>query len=149
MGAGSRFDQPLTLVHDGHQVVACGPLGFYGCEVRAEVTINLRQPGHGKARGHGVFTNAHHDPAKCEDEVGDDDDDEWMLSPCVNPEAVHEHLTSAMWSSFAFRPTPAYGGTAPLVIAHGVIVYLNQDGTQDIKPWVGDGAGHDMDARWQ
>lgn len=43
MGAGSKFDQPLTLIQNGHEVVACGPLNFYGCDVSARVTIDLRQ----------------------------------------------------------------------------------------------------------
>ena len=29
MGAGSKFDQPLTLIKDGHKDVACGPLRFH------------------------------------------------------------------------------------------------------------------------
>lgn len=49
MGAGSKFDQPLTLIEDGHKVIACGPLQFQAFDVRAEVTIHLEQDGRGKA----------------------------------------------------------------------------------------------------
>ena len=145
MGAGSRFDQPLTLINDGHKVVACGPLGFFGCEVNAEVTITLRQPGKGIASGHCHFPNTNVDPDKCEEEVGDDED-EWMLTCPVRPEATHSRIASVAWSAAAFTLTPAYGGTGALVIAHGVITYLNQStGGMDTQIW----DASDLECRWQ
>jgi hypothetical protein len=143
MGAGSRFDQPLTLIQDGHKVVACGPLGFHGCEVRAEVSIDLKQPGNGKASATGIFVNTNVDEERCNQEVGDDED-EWMLTAIVKPHPVHGGTRSTNWSSTAFAPTdPA--GSGQLVIGHGVITYRNLDGTIDIKRWHQD----DLKTRWQ
>ena len=148
MGVGSRFDQPLTLISDGNQVVACGPLRFHGCDTHAEVIISLHQSGHGQAHASGTFVNTHFNTGQCEDEVGDIED-EWMLTAGVTPEAVGAHIRSAMWSAFAFAPTPKYGGNGALVRGHGVIRYHQQSGGVDNKPWDGDVDGNDLEVRWQ
>jgi hypothetical protein len=88
MGAGSRFDQPLTLIEDGHKVIACGPLQFQGCDVRAEVTIELVQPGHGRAVTTKVFPNKNFNKHRCDEVVGDEED-EWMMRATVEPDHMH------------------------------------------------------------
>ena len=148
MGVGSRFDQPLTLISDGRQVIACGPLGFFACETHAEVIVSMHQTGHGQAHGNGAFVNPDYDPSKGETPVGDDED-EWMLTADVTPQAVGSHIRSATWSSFAFAPTAAYGGGAPPVQAHGVIRYHRDGSRIDTSTWTGDGMGNDLEVRWQ
>jgi len=151
MGAGSRFDQPLTLVIDGRQVVACGPLGFVGCETHAEVATTLRQFCHGIATAHGTFVNPDYDEQRCEELVGvreDKDEDEWMLTAEVRPEAVGRHISSASWSAFTFVTTPGWGGTGPLVRARGVIRYFRRDPGVDVHVWNGDASGNDLEVRW-
>ena len=98
MGAGSKFDQPLTLIQDGHKVVACGPLRFHGCDVRAEVTIELVQPGHGRAVKTKMFPNRNFDDDRCDDLVGDEED-EWMMTATVEPEFMHSGLRSVGWGT--------------------------------------------------
>jgi hypothetical protein len=142
MGAGSRFDQPLTLLQDGHQVVACGPLGFYGCDVSARVTIDLKQraevhafhPGRGRANASGVFPNTNYDEERCDEPVGDEED-EWMLTATVQPYPVTSALSAAAWSGAAFVPAPP----GPLVEAHGSIVYTRSDGSTHGFTWIGTG----------
>ena len=146
MGAGSRFDQPLTLLQDGHQVVACGPLRFFGCDVSARVSIDLKQqpekdrehdvfrPGRGRATASGDFPNTNHDHERCDEEVGDDED-EWMLTATVQPYPVTSQLSAVAWSGAAFVPAPP----GPLVVAHGSIVYTRDDGTTHGFTWIGTG----------
>jgi hypothetical protein len=151
MGAGSRFDQPLTLIEDGRKVVACGPLGFEENEVSAEVSIDLTQlPGRGdrmakpvvKASASGVFVNHKHDP----DPDEEDEEDEWMLTAAVVPKSVGKDIKSAAWTALAFEVAPP----GELVIAHGVIRYLRIDGTVDVKKWTGDGPDKGrLQTRWQ
>ena len=145
MGVGSRFDQPLTLIEDGHKVIACGPLQFQGCDVRAEVTIELVQPGHGRAVKTKVFPNKNFDKHQCDDPVGTEDD-EWMLPATVEPEIMHAQLRSADWTSAAFATAPDPG---PLVIGHGVITYVRWNGPGNTETWVGDVNHNDLEARWQ
>ena len=145
MGAGSRFDQPLTLIEDGHKVIACGPLQFQGCDVRAEVTIELVQPGHGRAVTTKVFPNKNHDPERCDDEVGTEED-EWMVRATVEPHVMHRGLRSVDWASSAFTTAPNPG---PLVVGHGVITYFRANGPGNTMTWVGDVDGNDLEARWQ
>jgi len=148
MGVGSRFDQPLTLISDGHQVIACGPLGFEGCDTHADVSISLHQGSHGQAHASGTFVNSNRNEQLCDQEVGDDED-EWMLTADVSPEAVGGHLRSASWSSFAFAPTPKYGGSGDPVRAHGVIVYHRKTGGGNTEVWDGDVDHNDLEVRWQ
>jgi hypothetical protein len=145
MGAGSRFDQPLTLLDDGRKVVACGPLRFFGCDVKATVTLDLKQQQHGRASVSGEFVNTNFDPDRCTEEVGDLED-EWMLTAPVTPFAVSSSLRSSGWQSVAFVTAPAPG---PLVKAHGVIVYTKLDGSQEIVRWKGDEHQNDLEVRWQ
>ena len=145
MGAGSKFDQPLTLIQDGHKVVACGPLRFHGCDVRAEVTIELVQPGHGRAVKTKMFPNRNFDDGRCDDVVGDEED-EWMMTATVEPEFMHSGLRSVGWGSAGFVTAPTPG---PLVVAHGVITYFRRDGSQQTVPWMGDENQNDLEARWQ
>jgi hypothetical protein len=145
MGAGSKFDQPLTLIQDGHKVIACGPLNFQGCDVRAEVTIELVQPNHGRAIKTKVFPNKNFDKHRCEEAVGDDED-EWMMTATVEPPFMHSGLRSVGWGAAAFVTAPTPG---PLVVAHGVITYYRWDGSQHSVPWTGDVNGNDLEARWQ
>ncbi|HEX2588145.1 MAG TPA: hypothetical protein VHL51_07760 [Gaiellales bacterium] len=146
MGAGSRFDQPLTLIQDGHQVVACGPLRFFGCDVSARVSIDLKQqptrdrkrdvfrPGRGRATADGVFPNTNYSKKRCKEEVGGDED-EWMLTATVQPYPVTSQLSAVAWSGAAFAPTPP----GELVVAHGSIVYTRDDGSTHGFTWIGTG----------
>jgi hypothetical protein len=144
MGAGSRFDQPLTLLQDGHQVVACGPLRFDGCDVSARVSIDLKQradthdafhPGRGRATATGVFPNTNYNEELCDEEVGDDED-EWMLTATVQPYPVTSALSATAWSSAAFVPAPVPG---PRIEGHGSIVYTRSDGSTHGFTWIGTG----------
>ena len=145
MGAGSRFDQPLTLIEDGHKVIACGPLQFQGCDVRAEVTIELVQPGHGRAVTTKVFPNKNFNKHRCDEVVGDEED-EWMVRATVEPDHMHAGLRSVDWASTAFVTAPSPG---PLVVGHGVITYVRWNGPGNTLTWIGDEAGKDLEARWQ
>jgi|SRR6476620_10679207 len=143
MGAGSRFDQPLTLLQDGHLVVACGPLNFQGCDVSARVSIDLKQranthsyqPSRGRATASGVFPNTNYDSEKCDEQVGDEED-EWMLTATVQPFPVTSSTSASAWSTAAFVTAPIPG---PLVEAHGSIVYTRDDGTTQGFAWIGTG----------
>lgn len=143
MGAGSRFDQPLTLIEDGHKVVACGPLNFYGCDVSARVTIDLKQkankhnyqPSRGRATASDDFPNPNHDLELCDEPVGDDED-EWMLTATVRPYPVTSSTPASAWATAAFVTAPIPG---PLIEAHGSIVYTRNDGTIHGFTWIGTG----------
>ena len=145
MGAGSRFDQPLTLIQNGHRVVACGPLGFYGCDVSARVSIDLKQkadrhnyqPSRGRATASGDFPNPNHndDEEFCGEPVGDEDD-EWMLTATVLPYPVTSATPASAWATAAFVTAPIPG---PLIEGHGSIVYTRSDGTTHGFTWIGTG----------
>jgi hypothetical protein len=153
MGAGSRFDEPLTLISDGRQVVACGPLGFFGNETHAEVAITLRQPGHGIVNANGVFANPAFNGKRTQKVVssrGKNEDDEWMLTGDVRPDMVSVSILSAQWTSFSFTPTQPWdpNSTAPLVKSFGVIRYHTVAAGVDVHVWHGDSAGNDLQVRW-
>jgi len=144
MGAGSRFDQPLTLLENGHQVVACGPLRFYGCDVSARVTIDLKQkakphnyqPSRGRATASGDFPNPNfNDEELCDEPVGDEED-EWMLTATVQPYPVTSSTPASAWATAAFVPAPIPG---PLIEGHGSIVYTKNNGTTHGFTWIGTG----------
>jgi hypothetical protein len=142
MGAGSRFDQPLTLIADGHQVVACGPLGFYANDVSARVTIDLEQkakkphrPSSGRATASGDFPNPHHNEKLGNKPVGDDEVDEWMLTATVQPYPVTSSTPASAWLGAAFVAAPP----GPLVEGHGSIVYTRGDGSTHGFTWVNTG----------
>lgn len=135
MGAGSKFDQPLTLIEDGHKVIACGPLRFWACDARAEVTIQLRQGAH-RAVTTKMFPNTNFDEDGGEVAVGDEEDDEWMMRATVEPYPMHKGLRSVDWGSAAFAPGEVHG--------HGIIKYYRGNGGGNTKSWV-----RDLDARWQ
>jgi len=142
MGAGSKFFDPLTLIDQGRKVVACGPLRFHACDVSAQVAIDLLQPGGpgGPARralGSQVCTNPNHIPGgSCEEPVGDDDTNEWMIDAVVQPALMTHEVRSAGWSTVVFEVTPP----GELVLGIGVIRYLREDGTkQPPFHWTQDG----------
>ena len=110
MGAGSKFDQPLTLIEDGHKVIACGPLRFWACDARAEVTIQLRQGAH-RAVTTKMFPNTNFDEDGGEVAVGDEEDDEWMMRATVEPYPMHKGLRSVDWANAAFVTAPNPGPT--------------------------------------
>ena len=87
MGAKSRFEQPLTLLGGGNQVVACGPLLFDEDDVLAEVNISLTQPGKGTATAAGVFVK---NPLPSSGS-GDDDEGVDADRPRPPPGRVQEH----------------------------------------------------------
>lgn len=145
MGAKSRFEQPLTLLNGGRQVVACGPLLFFGCDMLATVDISLIQPGKGAASAHGVFVNHHFNPDKCKELVGDPDDDdsnEWMLTANVRPQAMYAH-TAAGWAAHVFVPAPPDN----MVNASGVIRYRDNHGNVEMFQWTGDDLGGPLQVR--
>jgi hypothetical protein len=153
MGAGSRFDQPLTLIQDGHQVVACGPLNFFGCDVSAHVSIDLKQkanqhpsqPGRGRATASGIFPNPNYNEESCDEPVGDDED-EWMLTATVVPYPVTSNTPASAWAGAAFVPAPVPG---PLIEGRGSIVYTRSNGSPRGFTWKGTGLPdeHDLEAR--
>lgn len=138
MGAKSRFDQPLTLLSGGNQVVACGPLLFDEDDVLAEVNISLTQPGKGTAIAMGVFVK---NPLP---RTGSDDDEgeEWMLTANVRPQAVFKN-TAAAWAAHIFVPSPP---DVP-VIASGVIRYLDNHGNIQVFHWTGDKNGDPLEVQ--
>jgi len=168
MGAGSKFDQPLTLLDNGHRVVACGPLRFDGCDVSARVSIDLKQtaelneyqhqPSRGRARAtaSGDFPNPNYDEELCEPreggegdgQVGDDEEDEWMLTATVVPYPVTAATPASAWAVAAFVPAPVPG---PLIVGRGSIVYTRYDGTTEGFNWKGTGpddGNRDLEARY-
>jgi hypothetical protein len=145
MGAGSKFDQPLTLIEDGHKVIACGPLQFQAFDVRAEVTIHLEQDGRGKAVTTKIFPNTNFDKTRGRARVGTEDD-EWMMRATVEPHRMHKKLRSVDWANAAFVTAPNPG---PRVVGHGVITYYRWNGDSNTKTWVGDADGNGLNARWQ
>ncbi len=64
MGAKSRFEQPLTLLNGGSQVVACGPLLFFWDDVLAEVNISLISRARAARPHTAVFVNHDFDPKR-------------------------------------------------------------------------------------
>lgn len=137
MGAKSRFEQPLTLLGGGNQVVACGPLLFDEDDVLAEVNISLTQPGKGTATAAGVFVK---NPLPSSG--SGDDDEEWMLTARVRPQAVYRN-TAAAWAAHIFVPAPPDS----LVIASGVIRYLDMNGNIQVFHWTGDENGDPLQVR--
>lgn len=143
MGAGSRFDQPLTLISNGHRVVACGPLNFDGCDLAAHVTIDLEQradppnyqPSRGRATVSGDFPNHHYNKKRCDEQVGDEDD-EWMLTATVRPYPVTSSTPASAWATAAFVTAPIPG---PMIVGHGSIVYTRDDGSTHGFTWTGTG----------
>jgi hypothetical protein len=143
MGAGSRFDQPLTLIQNGHKVVACGPLNFSTHDVSAHVTIDLEQranpeeyqPSRGRATASGDFPNHHHDKDGDNKEV-DDDGLEWMLTATVHPYPVTSSMSASAWGNAAFVAAPNPG---PLIVGHGSIVYTDHNGDTHGFTWTGTG----------
>ncbi len=143
MGAGSRFDQPLTLIQRGHRVVACGPLNFSRHDVAAHVTIDLEQranpaefqPSRGRATVSGDFPNHHHDEDRDDEEVGDEGD-EWMLTATVRPYPVTSSTPASAWATAAFVTAPIPG---PMIVGHGSIVYTRHDGKTHGFTWTGTG----------
>ncbi|MFI5049006.1 MAG: hypothetical protein ACHQEA_03955 [Gaiellales bacterium] len=149
MGAGSKFDQPLTLLGNGHQVVACGPLRFDGCDVSARVSIDLKQranpgeyqPSRGRATASGDFPNPNYDEELCDARVGDEED-EWMLTATVVPYPVTSATPASAWATAAFVTAPNPG---PLIEGRGSIVYTRNDGTTKGFQWKGTGHPHNAD----
>jgi hypothetical protein len=126
MGAGSKFEIPLTLLRDGDAVMACGPLGFDPADTHAEVSIHLVQPGHAQGRKTDTIGNVRHGGNSGGFE--DDEAAEWMFTI----EAAHLVMTSALRAGG--MPPARFVSGVP-VKGFGLITYHQAGAAQPPKHW--------------